>query len=241
MSNGNPITEWWVRLSGDDRDLRDACEYFERSEICHVELHEGGEYYLKTASLNEGVDAREVMTRAENLVALVNGALMALLFDFEPIIAEAPVSIHENGGRGTYILPDSAQIKLRGGRAKLTVSGMPEETKRPSDAEKWLALSERNVDVADMLTFLARETDWFDLYKAHEMVIKLIGGQRHSLWRAPREWVEREKDDQFKCTANWYRHSSAEARKSPVPMELNAARKYIRDLVRRVLAHQPLK
>lgn len=109
---------------------------------------------------------------------------------------------------------------------------MPEETERPS---KWLTLSESDDDVADMLMYLSREANWFDLYKAHEMITKLIGGQRQMLRQPRRAWVQKEKDDQFYLTANWYWHSSAEAKKPLVLMELNAAHKYIRDLVRRVL------
>lgn len=236
MSNGNPIIEWWVRLSGDEQELRDACENLECSEICRIQLDKDSRYYLKSASFYELVDTRDVMTKAENLVARVNGVLMALLPGFETIKVDVPVAIHENGCRTTHLLPLTREIKYKGGRP--VVIRTSEDTERPSDAEKWLALSERDDDVADMLTFLSRETNWFNLYKAHEMITLRLLKQRQSLSQPPREWVKEELDDQFYLTANWYRHSSAKVKRPRVPMELDAAREYILGLVRRVLAER---
>ena len=74
-------------------------------------------------------------------------------------------------------MAEVGRITIRGGRVTISISGSEPTEPHPSDAEKWLELSADDPNVSEALHFLSRAPDWFDLYKAYEVVRSAVGGK----------------------------------------------------------------
>lgn len=238
----NPITEWWVSLKGDQRDLGDVADAFQMNNVCRVELDEDGKYYLKSAEFNSLTDGWQVLAIAEHVVARINGAMKAYFSDFRPVQADGLTPVHKNGNRGVFIMATTDKLELRTSRATVELSGTSPPEPRPSDAEIWLELSEADDDVADALYLLSRAPDWFDLYKAFEVVRDALGGKGEMKSKLSDDEKDRqtfaERVNLFTWTADTYRHARRRGDPPPNPMELKAAHATVRDLVSRYLKHQ---
>ena len=241
----NPITEWWVSLRGDPQDLEDVVSNFQMNSVCRVEHDEDGEYYLKSEGFNSLTDGLQVFAIAENVVARINGAMKASFADYRPVQADSPTSVHKNGNRGVFFMPSAAQLELRTSRPTVEVSGTLPSEPRPSDAETWLELSEADDDVADALYLLSRDPNWFDLYKAFEVVRAALGGQCEMKSKLSADEKDRqtlaERVNLFTRTADAYRHARPRGDPPPNPMELKAAHATVRDLVSRYLHAHPIR
>lgn len=238
----NPITEWWVSLKGDRRDLEDAVSAFQMNSVCRIELDGDGKYYLKSEGFNSLTDGVQVFAVAEHVVARINGAMKASFTDYRPVQADSATPVHKNGNRGVSIMVPLSTIEIRGSRPTVKVSGTPPPEPRPSDAEIWLELSEADDDVADALYLLSRDPNWFDLYKAFEVVRAALGGQGEMKSKLSADEKDRqtlvEQVNLFTWTAVAYRHARPQTDPPPNPMGLKAAHATVRDLVSRYLRHQ---
>ena len=174
----SPRMAWWVRLKGHAQDLQDVAAAFQMNRICRMDLDADGQYYLKSDILDPLTDGNEVLDRARELVARVNGAMKVMHSDYQPVRVDGLITLHENGNRGVVIVPEAAKMTMRAGRPTISVSGRAPTEAQPSDAEKWLELSTDDSDVLEVLHYLSREPDWFDLYKAYEVVRSALGGER---------------------------------------------------------------
>ena len=239
---GSPFKEWWVLLHGDPQDLADVAETFCLGPICRVHKDDDGKYYLKATSLNSLTDGWAVKAAADQLVARINGGLKAHYSDFRPIGALSVIPVHENGGRGVVILVPAAQLTLRGSRPTVEVSGQPAAPPQPSAPETWLGLAENNDDVAEALHLLSREPNWYDLYKAYEVVRHAFGGEGPMV----RALSVNQNDEQalhtalnaFTRTANTiFRHARGPGNPPATQMELKDAHELIRDLTGRYLRY----
>jgi hypothetical protein len=159
-------------------------------------------------SLTSGVEVQE---RAQRLVACLSGALLALgarrsAVGIGPVYEKADV---DAWGAGTNYASAVIEVSL-GVRANAHVVG-PDGLPKPETQQKprlslWLALvdaADSEPDpVTDVLHALSRDLDWFDLWRAYE----LIRSERHRLnW--PRDQVDR-----FRQAATRHRHSASNAK-----------------------------
>ena len=168
--------------------------------------------------------------------------MKASFVDYRPVQADNPTSVHKNGNRGVFIMVPSTKLELRTSRPTVEVSGTLPSEPRPSDAETWLELSEADDDVADALCLLSRDPNWFDLFKAFEVVREALGGQGEMKSQLSVDENDRqtlaEQINQFTWTTNLYRHARKKTDSPRNPMELKAAHATVRDLVSRYLRHQ---
>jgi hypothetical protein len=213
--------------------------------ICRVDLDDDGNHYLKSDSFSPLADANDVMIRAEELIARINGAMKAMFPDFQPIYTSELITLHENGNRGVVIMPDSATSIMRAGRPTISVSGNAPTTPQPSDAERWLELSANDDDVADALHYLSRNPNWFDLYKLYEVVCTALGGRKKMLALLSTGDSDggafRRNIKLFTQTANTVcdiRHARPTNEQPEAPMQLGKASRVLRDLVTRYLKHR---
>jgi hypothetical protein len=86
-------TEWLLKLSGHEDDLRELHENFSFPECCIVV--EDGNFYLKSIRLNSCSEEKDVLKEAEALVQMINGLSKLQLSNWWEIkIATGPEHEH---------------------------------------------------------------------------------------------------------------------------------------------------
>lgn len=109
----------------------------------------------------------------------------------------------------------------------------------PTSVQRWLLLAGQSELVEDLLVHLSAAPNWYDLYKAYEVIKKLSGGLgplKARSWCPPQQALSN-----FSHTANLYRHSPAHASRmasSSKPMELAEANDLIRTMACHVMGEQ---
>ncbi len=239
MSNTERIklpAGWYVQLAGDAPDLADWARSLNAPFDPIVFSEADGTTFLTTTEFGDLDDASDVRDRALSIIAQLNGA-MSVMHGASPVVLNSVVHADATGARRQYMIIEAAGIVL--GRATVfataVVSGpdgqaVPPQPPQASSAQDWLRLSAQNDLVADMLAFLSRANNWYDLYKTIECAEKLVGGE-HSLPQYLGDTAKKLKD--VRTTANFYRH--ARAYRPPHPVALTDALPIVRWVVRTVL------
>lgn len=236
-----PAPGWLVRLAGHDFDLRHWqralrppfepwCERVERGAEVVWALRGGDFEGLETVA--------EVKEMASPLIDRLNGAL-AVSARAEPVRFEAVGRVDDRGevhftvfleGAATARASASGTVEVRDADGNL----VPPLPPRPSVAQRWLELSERDVVVADLLVFAGRADNWFDIYKALELA-GLLAKRRHGREAKGKEANGKEAllgslgAASAACknmweTANFYRHARGCGYKPGVLMPLAEAK-----------------
>jgi hypothetical protein len=125
--------------------------------------------------------AEEVRDEAIVLIAWLNGALSAQ-YGAEPLTLQGVARI-DNCGNFHFFVFAEAHARARS-MMTATMEGrdangnlIPPPPPAPSQAQRWFHLAEQCIDVADMLIFVGRANNWFDIYKALELAQLLVGGR----------------------------------------------------------------
>jgi hypothetical protein len=161
---------------------------------------------------------------------------MSLERSSEQVEFDGVVEFRQDGSFSThyYEIAEGARFRVRGGAAVMQVvrRGVAEvPAPRPSAAQRRLSIAARNGDAADLLTFIGRADNWFDLYKAVEMLGVLRGGE-HKLMKLPEARAVNLKA--IKQTASFARH--AKARSPAQHVTFKDAREGVLSVARSVLA-----
>lgn len=243
--NGKTIVEWWVRVEGEQQDLFSAADNFSMNTTCLIERDQDGSFYLKSERLKDIDDGWHAKEVGENMLSLVNGSLHAFFDDYLPLRVSGVVPIHEDGSRSVVILAEAAHFQFRAGRATVTVSGGAPPEPEPAEPEQWVELSQSNQHVADVLQYMSRDANWFDLYKAYEAVRNALGGEPKMLKALSKNSADpnafRAQIKRFRHTANTIhdiRHHRSPQTPPTAPMLIEEAEETIRDLIKRFLQHQ---
>jgi hypothetical protein len=237
-----PLTPGWiVLLTGQDMDL----SLWERSlkrpfdPWCERVPHQG--LALRSRSLDQTQSADEVRERAIELIERLNGA-MSVQVGAEPLNYQSVGRIGDNGIVDIWVFPVTGHARLRG-RGMMAadvevrdINGniVPPPPPEPSAAQRWITAAEENDDLADMLVFMGRADNWFDIYKAIELAEHLCG--RRELAKLLGESATAYKN--LRATANFYRHPPTRAYLPPIPTELTEAKPLLSHIVRTVLARR---
>jgi len=199
-----------VGLEGETSALADLRRIFNAGPPRVVELEVPPDRKitaLMADDLNDAASGPDALAVAQRLMALINGATFALDSD-RSHINTALVYEQDAAGNWNHGTNYASLTVLQGGgrlEAKgLVVMGpdevpIPPEDKPPRPAT-WIALADgADADsVTDILHALGRDPDWFDLWKAWEM----IQGDRHVIPSWPSDDIE-----WFCSTATLYRHA----------------------------------
>jgi hypothetical protein len=171
--------------------------------------------------------AEQVLPKAEQVVALVNGAIRAKH-------GGGPVVLWAIGQLDALGLPRMTQFAHVDEtlRAHETVAVFLNGTAEQGDAEivyppvaplesvsqRWLTAAITDERVAQLLSLGGKADNWIDIYKAYEAAKRLTGGQDklHALLGN-----EASRAELLRRTANTHRH--ADAPPVPKPMEINEA------------------
>ena len=163
-----------------------------------------GKVLLRAKELDQLVNSGEVTMAAEVLVQLLHGAALLEYSDAKPLKVGNLVKFGPNGeqvSRSTQftITIASSRTRDRAGNSK------PEKPK-PSIAQKRLNAAGRSLGATDLLIFLARSDNWYDLYKAMETARGLKGGKKKLRVHLEINQLEEEWDRTWD-EANYQRHA----------------------------------
>jgi len=211
MATDSP-TLWGAVLEGHQFDLADWCEVLAAPYDPWVDVvdHAGAEIHvLRSAVLDDAADESDARLRALPLIEKLNGA--ALLSRNTESVNFGGIARIDNGRAVTiakFASGDAAgRSRMKGYAVVLNSEGeiIPQVRTR-SDPQRWIATAEGNDIVADLLVNLARANNWYDLYKAIELVQRLAGGQHaleNRLGSKEADW------EGARLTANYFRHARA--------------------------------
>lgn len=213
---------WGVGLEGHEFDLldwRDALKPPFDPWVEAVTLGDQELYLLRSADL-DATTFDEVFDRGRVLVSRINGA-MALERGSEPLQTNSVIEIRADGtiSRHYRIAVGTARGRSRASAVSVTISRdgvpLPAPPPQPSSVQRWQQAAEASAPddeaakkradlVADLLVYLGKCDNWFDVYKAIEAAEKLAGSE-HTLLRLAGSDRPAIKD--AKTTANYYRHA----------------------------------
>ncbi len=236
---------WWVRLEGEERDLRDLAMHFNRPSLVIIE--EDGAFWLGSPDFAALADPDKVQQRGRALVALATGALHVEFGRFAPPRVTAAVIVDESGAKKHFVHVSSSirmhgEINARVERSRSDGSvEIVDLVAPPVQTSEWVERAERDGDLEDVLAILGREDiRWHDLYHVFEIIKAEVGDRMFA-----DNWVTKAAVKRFTQTANSRRAIGGEARhghdrfdppKQPLPRK--EAHALVLALVRRWLAEK---
>lgn len=199
---------WAVELVGHESDLAEVERALNPSFDPWVDKV-GGKPALRSAQFDGFTTGREVRDRARILIDILNGAV-GLMRAGEPVRGGGVYRVQEDGKVDVAIFAEAA-ITLRPVIMTATAivkdrdgNVIPPPPPTPTAAQEWIQAAENDDDLADLLSFVGRADNWFDLYKAIEMAERLVGG-KHKLERLLDQGASAFQN--ARETANWCRHA----------------------------------
>lgn len=224
----NPIAAWWVYLKGHQLDLEEAARLFANFGARSVEYDENDNlYHLKSEELTQigretGGDSAAILEHARRLVSMINGAISLHVENHEPIEAGGITVVRVSGPHGRIVPVGIATERDRALSVRALSDGEPVERPKPP-AVRLVGNGIGDVNLSHLLELLGAAPDWINLYKVHE-VIRLISGGNDDA-----------QDKRFKRTANMFRHREKKDPPPPDPMTLAEARTFIQERARAVI------
>ena len=184
---------------------------------------------LRSGELDRAATDSEAYDRARPLMDQVNGAL-ALSHLAGAVRLE---SIAEVFADGSCRLHQFVQLRATEARDRasmvVVVDGAEPAPPAPSIPQRRLAIAAEDDLLADALTYFGRGDDWFDTYKALECLELKFGGERKGQVERFRRlgWVDPDKIELLRWTANSGRHARKKFDPPPDPMERTEAREVL--------------
>jgi hypothetical protein len=236
MSFSESTARWAVSLKGENIDVADARALFGQHGNVRVRTIQTFSGQEKTALISDDFenmsDEFQVHQAAERILALVNGIL------FVGDASRAPIQIdgvHRRAENGHWLgAAQFAAATFKGRshvRAEASLSGDSPPPSAPRETI-WLREATQNDIVADVLTFLRGEPDWFDLAKAFERMRSDINAQVGQHNESTVGWPD---TNHFRQSAQVYRHSKAKwppGYSLANAMKVSEARDFVRTLTR---------
>lgn len=179
----NDVT-WKAEIEGDRIDLETLAELFSEGDPL-VAQEAAGEYSLESATLQDSSGQID-LGAANALVKRVNGIARTVDHGYQPVRTT-----------GRYIGPDAkvsvvvmgavarGRIKLRG-TVTVTVDGKPVvESPAMPKGLRYMKLATQDSNVADAIRVMGQsdQLDWYDLYKAWEIIRDSVGNQKKVVQR----------------------------------------------------------
>jgi hypothetical protein len=203
---------WWVKLEGEERDLRELAAHF-NSHAIEV-IQEDNSCWLGSADFVGLTDPEAVKARGRVLLALASGALHVEFGRFDPPRITAAVLVDENGAKQNFIHVSSsirlhAEINARVQRIRPDgQTEVIELVAPPAQTSEWADLARHDTDVEDILAILGRDdVRWHDLYHVFEVVEADVGSRMFA-----DGWTTKAAIERFTRTANSRHAIGGEAR-----------------------------
>lgn len=233
MTNTSP--GWAVQISGHDHDLA----------ALKILLAPPGEPWVEDDSTSKDSillrssawaglqDASQVHAAAALLVEHINGALPMTTMNPDKIQLGAVYCYKPTGGRDVAVFVQAISMVVASARITVQVNGVMQPIVQ-GDIRKVLQAAGSDPVKADLLTYLTRADNWFDIYKAAELVRHLAGSEAKlkADLQQTNEWTS------WKLvwrTANFHRHTSISFPIPKVFANLGAAREIVTRIAHRYL------
>jgi hypothetical protein len=224
---------WAVYIQGDSIDLDDLRRslippFDPWVEDVSQEDAEAG-LVLRSSTWDALTVACEVNAQAGRMIDILNGAKPLQDRDSKPFIMGGLIRFDETGKRHYMLIAGAGHFKLEGCRLRAfgVVGDGPPAPPQESELQRWIKSAETDEHRAELFVHLGRLDNWFDIYKAAELLKKIVGG-KHALERiltATDEWNVMEK---VWLTANYNRHAPGLSNRLPdPPAELDEARQHL--------------
>jgi hypothetical protein len=240
-----PQDRWAVSLRGKPLDLEDAAELLAGEGPLRVNTVVDVAGHTWTAlfadAFSNATSASEVNDAAPSIVDRLNGVLFVRHPNREPLSVDAVLEWREAAAgssvgftRSVFIsAQDELTVRSRL-KAGLTVtSNEGQSIYTPPPERAWLITALSDDVLADVLMFLRGSPDWFDLWKAFEMMTKDISDRSGGKWKSSGvPWPD---VVWFSKCANFHRHSRAksfEGVNAQNAMKIGVARRFVAGLVK---------
>ena len=228
---------WMVKLAGDTSDLGALGQSLAGSDI-NIS-HDGQDYFLTSDRFAPGDESADVRQKAEDIIAVLNGASRLALDATQPIRLGAVYRRREDGRRDIFLFPEPLLIRFRAVSPTVKVShpdGTLEEFHPADPVKQWATLALSNDAVADVFRILAAGTlDWVSLYRIFEIIREDVG-DLDSI--ASKGWPTLASMKLFKHTANSpaavgrdARHGAQTTQPPTKPMTISKARALINSII----------
>jgi hypothetical protein len=198
---------WKAWLEGHQFDLETLRELFRAGDPLVAQDPSDG-YYLESSALQDS-NGQLDHSAAEPLVKRINGVARAAAQDFRPVHLRGRYTA-PGGTMSVVALAGTAEARSKAWAAAVVSGGVP-VPEPPPTGPRYVKLAEQDANVADVLPVLGQpgSLDWYDLYKAWEIVEHAVGGWRQVVARG---WVTKADIDRLTASANHPGISGDEAR-----------------------------
>ena len=209
---------WAVALEGDPFDIEDARDLFAKHDEVQVRIIEVAPDRNPTVLLAKEFENlssnSEVSEASRRIFDLLNGIMFVRDRVRKPVQPGAVYERREDGrwSAGTIFanLAVITRARLSAAAVVLQAPGSPPPTPAPPSPHMvWMTEATRDDTLADVLTFLRGEPDWFDLYKAFELMRDDINCKLGQNKYEQMGWPDKKTVDVFSESAQVYRHSRA--------------------------------
>jgi hypothetical protein len=228
---------WVVQLAGDATDLAALAQSLTGKDM-NVS-HDGQGYVLASDQFGENDEAGAVHQKAEDLVAVLDGASRLALGSIHSISVGAVYRRHMGGGRDTFVFPKPGVVRVRGfaPALKLTHADGTVEEFHPADpVRQWAGVALKSDAVTKVFRVFAGGTlDWVNLYRVLEIVVADVGGPDAI---DANGWATKSSMKLFKHTANSpgalgpnARHGAETTQPPRQPMTISEARALVNCIV----------
>ena len=182
---------------GDDFDLQTLSELFSAGDP-RVARDQLNGYYVESSDIVVSGGQPDVSS-AEALVKRVNGTARVLASDFQPVQLRGRYT-SPDGATSVVLAGDTATARDRAVAGAVMIDGVAAPAPPPK-GPRYFKLAQQDPDVADALRVLGQPSplDWYDIYKAWEIVGNAVGGQKKV---AAAGWATAADIDRLTASAN---------------------------------------
>lgn len=167
-----PGSRWEVRVAGDPRALRFACDALIDRPI-HL-VREDDRYILASDDWNQIAEIAEVRSRSSEFLAMLSGAL-TLKFEYSPCLEVAQVILRKPDGKPHYFLEIQDSVH---GHTSDTVRMDPEEISPEQEFLATLEVAGAREEALKLLRLVSQpDLKWVELYRISDVVVA-AGGTR---------------------------------------------------------------
>jgi hypothetical protein len=230
---------WAVKLVGDQFDIDALKDMLLPPFDPWVEdYHEGDSaiVLLRRDAWTSFSEAVDVLLDANRLLDQLNGAILLTYQDATPVTTGRVFKFSADGTPQPFIFATTghASMTLRGMRLKATaVTSGPPAPPRASILQERIKAAESDDVRATLLVHLFHANNWFDLYKAIEL-LREVASQGAGLASIPD--FSQSRLDKCRRTANYHRHAPGLKNSLPhSPPTFEEARAYVLTLVSHIL------
>lgn len=235
---------WAVALEGDAFDIEDARDLFVQPEEVQVRVIEVAPDRNPTVLLAKDFESlsnhSEVFEASRRIFDFLNGIMFVRDLARKPL---HPGAVHERREDGRWsagtIFAQMAAFEDRdrffAAAVVLQAPGSPPIPPPPPPPHIiWMTEATRDDTLADVLTFLRGKPDWFELYKAFELMREDINRKLGQHKYEQMGWPDKPKLDEFSESAQVHRHSRVKWRRFDLStaMEFDKARELVQSLAR---------